>query len=121
MRAQIIALLDELMEAPRESDSGWAEVTTEDRDQLHELFRAIIEAKFEPDDDGDSPIEFILVNRNTHQRMHFCPMMYPRLNKGLEGAMRILNVASMNMSIASGQLDKAVGVMDFEMNREKTS
>ena len=119
MREQIIALLDKLLAEPRKTDSGWAEVTTEDMDQLHELFQAIIEAKFEPDADGDSSIEFFITNRNTHQRMHFRPLPYPSENRGLDGAMRILNAASLNMSLASNQLGQAVGFIDLEMRHRE--
>lgn len=44
---------------------GWSPVSEEDEGQLHEFFKEIIALKWGTDADGDLPINFAIVDRNT--------------------------------------------------------
>lgn len=59
-----------------ESEGGWAKVSDEDFIELHRLVDGLIQARWGQDEDGDLPVEFTLVNRNTHQPLHFRPVLY---------------------------------------------
>lgn len=64
-----------------ESDGGYAPVGQESLDELHALIMILIEARWETDEDGDLPVEFRLVNRNTFQRLHFQPVPYGSVSR----------------------------------------
>lgn len=46
----------------RESNGGWAKVTSDDTRLLCEIIHSLIEAKCEPDADGSYPLRFYLVD-----------------------------------------------------------
>lgn len=65
-----------LEEPRRESDGGWAPVGEGEVEALESIIWGFIRARWGPDPDGDLPIEFIVVNRTTHQRLPFRPVRY---------------------------------------------
>lgn len=56
------AKIETFLSTRRESDGGWAKITSDDVRLLDEIVYNLIEAKCEPDSDGDFPIRFYLVN-----------------------------------------------------------
>ena len=58
------------------SDGGYAKVSDAEFAELADLIHVLIEARWGSDEDGDLPIEFALVNRTTHHRLHFMPVPY---------------------------------------------
>jgi len=101
-------LIDRFLEDHRESDGGYAKVTTEDIHLLYEIVRELIAFKCEEDPDGDLPIEFEIVNRRTHEPMHYGQVPY---RDGIDGCrepipfMEMMRILQMNLSIAASRLD----------------
>lgn len=58
------------------SEGGYAPVDRESLFELDALISLLIKARWEGDEDGDLPIEYTLVNRTTHHRLHFRPVPY---------------------------------------------
>ena len=85
------------------SDGGWAEVSDDDIDDLHEIMEELLVLKYEEDADGDLPIEFVITNRNTHESNNFLRTQYThKLNpdeKKLELSRRMANVSMANQSL----------------------
>ena len=104
-------LIDSFLEDRRESfGGGWAQITPEDVDQLREIIRWLIELKCDRDADGDLPIECKLVNRRTHERLHYYPIPYreQRNDDGNVGhtytRMELMHLMLSNLSHASDRL-----------------
>lgn len=76
MSTHLDTLIDRFLKDHRESDGGWAMITPEDVTLLWKIIRELIELKCEKDADGDLPIEVHLVNRRTHERMHYDALPY---------------------------------------------
>jgi hypothetical protein len=81
---------------------GWAPVTDEELDELYKIFQGIIDDKYQRDCDGDSPVEFILANRNKEYLPSFRPVPYS--HEDFEG---YFDRTMFNLSVASGQFDTA--------------
>lgn len=74
---KLIQSISAFLAERRESEyGGWAAITLEDMEQLDEIVHQLVEAKCEPDADGDRPVQIILVNRTIHEPMHFIPVPY---------------------------------------------
>lgn len=102
-------LLDEFLTERVESDGGsWPEVSDKDFQALHELFEAIVDAKFERDCDGDSVINFAVVNRKKHMPLHHMPIGYTHKAKSLADLIRIANLHQCKVSGASEQVNKTL-------------
>lgn len=69
-------LLSWLSKPKIDSDGGYAKVSDADFAELADLIQVLIKARWEGDEDGDLPIEYTLVNRTTHHRLHFRPVPY---------------------------------------------
>lgn len=50
--------IEAFLSTRRESDGGWAKITPDDVHLLSEIVHRLIEAKCEPDADGDYPLRF---------------------------------------------------------------
>lgn len=109
--------LDEFLTERRTSDGGWAEVRDEDIDQLNELIYAIIDAKFEKDEDSDLPIEFRLTDRTKYHRNHFFNVPY-HWDRGEDMLFRALELADTNLSIAQDTLKGIVREITFLRGRD---
>jgi hypothetical protein len=55
---------------------GWAPVTDEELNELYKIFQGIIDDKYQRDCDGDSPVNFVLANRNKEYLPSFQPVPY---------------------------------------------
>lgn len=115
-------LIDHFLEDHRESDGGYAKITTEDIHLLYEIIRELIDIKCDRDPDGDLPIEFEIVNRRTHERMHYGQVPY---RDGIGDGepipfMEMVRVLQMNLNIAASRLDIELQ-MEHVKNRERKS
>jgi hypothetical protein len=114
-------LIDRFLEDHRESDGGYAKITPKDIQELREIVQWLIELKCSEDPDGDLPIDFVIVNRRTHERMHYAPVPY---RDGAEGDddpipfIEMVRILHMNLSIASDRLDNEFKV-EFHRDRRK--
>lgn len=73
-------LLQEFLKERRESDrGGYAPVTKEDLEQLHEIIGKLIEFKWEADCDGDRPVEWHLTDRTKYQRDRYVAVPHAHL------------------------------------------
>jgi hypothetical protein len=110
-------LIDRFLEDHRESDGGYAKVTTEDIRELHEIVQWLIELKCDTDPDGDLPIEFEIVNRRTHERMHYGQVPYRDGETGESiPFLEMMRILQMNLNIAANRLDTEFSV---EYHREQ--
>lgn len=97
--------IEQFLKEPRESEcGGWAPVTGTDIDQLAEIIRALISAKWGGDADGDLPIEVRIVDRTVFQRMHYFPIPYQYKAEDEMAKQDILDRLSMNAQTAIGEL-----------------
>ncbi len=55
----------------RTKDTGYPEVTDRELSDLYDIFRAIIDAKWELDCDGDSVISFDIIDHSQFESLHF--------------------------------------------------
>lgn len=76
MNKTLAKKIDAFLEVRRKSSGGWPDVSEEDMEQLGEIIRSLIKAKFETDPDGDLPVEFGLTNRQTEMRNPFVEVPY---------------------------------------------
>lgn len=113
-REQFDTLVDKFFADRRETDSGWAEVTQEDKVGLDMILFNLIDLKFGKDADGALPIEIRYIDRNTHQRMHYFAIPYPHKSTTKEIA-RAAQSACVNLSLAQGEVDMLVRLLVEEM------
>lgn len=117
-RTKVDKALDKLLAERRVSTGGYAPVTDEDLEQLHVLMYAIIEAKWGEDPDGDLPIEYKVVNRQAHERMHYAPIPYKHKINNFEGIRNWLSLLVMNLDMAQEAVSKAMrSFMEYDMPR----
>lgn len=116
--AHLDQLIDHFLEDHRESDGGYAKVTTDDIHLLYKIIRELIDIKCDRDPDGDFPIEFEIVNRRTHESMHYGQVPYrDPICEGQDSIpfMEMVRVLQMNLNIAASRLDNEFSV---EYHRE---
>lgn len=95
-----------LSEKRRSNRGGWAEVTDKDIKLLDDIICQLVKSKCEPDADGDYPIQVKLINRRTHERLHFLPVPYSHSRNGsmeeeLANCEAALNASMTNMATAA--------------------
>lgn len=107
-------MIDRFLEDRRESHrGGWAKITPEDVTLLREIVHELIELKCELSADGDLPIEVKLVNRRTHERMHYSPVPY-REQRDDRGATTIIPFQDM-LRVLTGHVSMAASRLDTEV------
>ena len=107
----------------KESDGGWPEVTNEELLEMRGIFEVIINAKFEPDDGGDSAVHVRLLDRTRFQFDQFYPIRHYQDAEGaviplaelIENARR----ADMNLEMAATQVRRHVKLIGFVINDRK--
>ena len=106
----LVNMIDQFLENHRESHrGGWAKITPADVSQLREIVHELIELKCDKDADGDLPIEVHLVNRRTHERMHYRPYPYPAFDRPDEYSFHDrLRILVGNLHTATTRLDTEV-------------
>ncbi len=108
-------LLEQFLGTPdhpkfNESDGGYAPCSKEEQLEFYKLLNAIIEAKFAPDCDGDLPIEYTIVNRNTHERLHFLPMPY-YFDADRDQLLKALRIANVNAGLGRSEVDRLINIL----------
>lgn len=68
-------------ESVKPVDTGYAPVTTNDLGQLRYIFGQIVEKHWDPDVDGDYPINFRLIDRTEEYLPYFNNIPYPHEDK----------------------------------------
>ncbi|MDF2435304.1 MAG: hypothetical protein JWP44_4935 [Mucilaginibacter sp.] len=103
LRQKAHEALDKFLKPYRESDSGggWAPFTAEDETNFWEFMWALIGAKFEPDSDGDYPLNFKLTNRTYQEPMSFVNLPYSHKCNTLAQKLEYIRTAQINLSIAN--------------------
>ncbi len=120
-------LIDRFLEDHRESEGGYAKITSEDISLLREIVQWLIELKCDSDPDGDLPIEFEVVNRRTHERMYYGQVPYresydPEDEQERIPFMEMVRVLQMNLNIAASRLDNELNVEYIrEIRKQKES
>jgi hypothetical protein len=79
-------LVDQFLAKGRLSDGGFALFTHDDERLLNQLLCALDEAKFQRDPDGDTPLNWVIINRTKYQPHHYVRVPYTHEN--LDGAFR---------------------------------
>ena len=109
--------IDDFLKPRRRSDGGgWAKITTDDVTQLEDIVQALIKAKCHPDDDGDRPIEFMIINRRTHHSMPYCALPYDAWIRGHHDDEddlpqqptddEIMDLAMLNLELATNDVNR---------------
>ena len=75
-REGLFSLVTEWLDGYRDSDGGYANITTEDIIELHSIARRLIELKCQSDCDGDYPLEIRLTNRTKCRSNRFRDVPY---------------------------------------------
>lgn len=75
-RSEVVELTSKFLAERRRSAGGFANITTEDSENLSDIVRALIIAKCEADPDGDRPIEFDIFDATKIKPLSFGPIPY---------------------------------------------
>lgn len=108
MRASLAALLARVEEFGRErvpSTGGWAPVKPEEVSELAGILNDVIAAKYDPDPDGDLPINFQLVDRTRFERAHFFLIPYTHGAKTPAEYDAAIDEAMGNLKMAADKLN----------------
>ena len=112
--AHLDSLIDRFLEDHRESTGGWALITKEDIDLLHEIVWELVTLKCDADPDGDYPVQVKIVNRRTHEPMHYFALPYrEQRNDDREVTHKVpfvelLRILTANLHIAADRLETEV-------------
>jgi hypothetical protein len=110
-KASVLKKVEQFLETyrPMGGGGGWPEVPDEDMDELASLIRLMIDAKFSRDGDGDTAVEFLLVNRTEERMPYFRPTPYTHKNpeEALERALS-------NLSTATAEMNQAIRMRPYE-------
>jgi hypothetical protein len=107
-------MIDEFLEDRRQSHrGGWAKITPEDVSLLRDIVAKLITLKCEKDADGGHPIEVHLVNRRTHERMHYSPVPYREQQKD-DGTVELIPFQAM-LRVLSGHVQVAASRLNTEV------
>lgn len=113
MSNRIHNLVDEFLRVRRNSDGGWAQVTSTDLLFLNGIITQLLVEKFQEDSDGDLPVEFNIINRNTHQKVHYLPVPYTH-PATVKEMMRRLSITQTNIQIAVNDLRASVQALEAD-------
>lgn len=118
--AKLHYLISEFLAEKRRSEGGgWAQIEESDLRLLEEIIDSLIKSKCEKDADGDTPIQYRLVNRRTHQPLFFSPMRYSHKCETAEDFEPLLRIASGNLSQAHSDLQTVLKCREFVVNQNK--
>jgi len=99
-------------------DGGWTEVEPKDIEQLHELIRALLGAKFELDADRDLPVEFILIDRTRQRPVHFTLLPYEFKVGSILSLTQWIRVANTNVKSAIDTLTSFTRELEMRLKNE---
>ena len=104
MNKRLETLIDKFLLEKRKSEGNrYAEVTTYDMEYLYRIVAMLIELKFEPDADGDYPVNFKMTDLTKYEKSHFVqiPLWLGREN---DNSAEILRGCILNNSMAAETL-----------------
>ncbi len=102
-REKVFELARTFLLERRVSHGGWAQVTSADEQDLHDIVEALILAKCEQDPDGDRPIEFAIYNATRERDLSCSPIPYSHKIVSEEDLERVMQLLAYNYSVAQGQ------------------
>jgi len=110
--------IDKLLKKKVKSFGTWGKVTVNDLEEICEIFCGIIELKYQPDADGEYPVDFMINDRTTCEPLQFTPLPYPPKYEGgdpgpedmLKDMVRF-DMAQYNLELAAGLLRETMGPM----------
>ncbi len=123
--------IEDFIAEKRESDGGYAPVIERDMELLEEIIEGLVEAKFERDPDGDLPVEWNLINRHTHLRMHYRPLRYDHKIEGwgekdpmsreerVKASLELHHAVTLNFNIATTELERYHNHIERRLRDEK--
>ena len=115
MKKKTRELLDKFLADRRKSDGGYALVEKSDIDLFYRLIYALIEEKWQNDCDGDYPVEVKIINRRTHERMHYLPVPYLHKCKTEDDFLQYIHAVNCNVGTACGKFDLSSGMISQYM------
>jgi len=102
---ELLAKIQFFLESPRQSDGGWAPVEKQDMIQLSDIIQALISAKWQPDADGDLPVEVGIVDRTRYEPQPGIAVRYFHKAQSDAERMDIIRQHMLNVRAASSRLD----------------
>jgi hypothetical protein len=122
-RGYLNNLLDAFLADRSKSRGGYAPVDQHDGQKLADIFRLILELKYDRDPDGALPIELDIVDRTRFQRMHFFKLqnidMFDPDEVSEIQIMEGLGLRSANAKMATGELDTYIQLMNYREHEKK--
>ncbi len=108
--AKVLSQMADFLEVRQHAEgTGWPSVSLEDLDVLAYLIQRLIDLKWDRDCDGDCPVLFSLLNRNTHQQGFYQPLPQLHAIGGNKAELvKALQVALANASTAATEVNLVI-------------
>lgn len=102
---KVIGLVKDFLKQTYKAGSVDGDTTEKIMNNLSQIVSLLVEAKIKPDADRSHSIDHILINRVTHEMMHYRPLPYSHLMVSTPEIMKErLNMAMMNLNISNESL-----------------
>ena len=119
-KKKLFEKIDEFLAVRKESSQGggWAPVGPNEVEELYEIFKTIVDLKYETDADGDTPIDIDVLDRTRFEPHHsYLALPYMHKAKTVEDVDEIISSASCNANTAMSRLDSLLKSRKFEVAR----
>jgi len=121
-RQGLTKMLDAYLKEQRRAEGGdYAQPVGKDIDLLCSIVNSLIELKFEPDSDGDYPINFTIVNRTKYGPLHFVPVPYEHEAVTPQQKREVLRAIHVNYHIAHSAVDTYLKMRAFDLTAKEKS
>jgi hypothetical protein len=97
------------------NNDDYSSCSKDDIQTLYEIFNDIINAKF----DRDYPIELSIINKTTHESIRYLPIRYMHKTTTEDEINDIIEIAGVNVSIASEKLNQLLKIRKYQIERVK--
>ena len=113
--AKLNARIESFLGKKSKSQGGFAPVGEKDLEELSEILRGLIKAKYEEDPDGDLPVSYELIDRTRFENTHWCRIPHAKddAENDLMHLCTSLRAATANLSIAQGQVDRVQRTLEY--------
>ena len=103
---KLLARISRFLKVRKVSDSGgWAPVETSEVTEMHQIFSAIAELKYQASGDGDIPVEIDVLDRTRFENLAGdLPLPYMHKAKTMEEVDNIIDRAACNAAMATERL-----------------
>ena len=81
MNKKLMTKIDNFIKDKRKSNGGYAEVKEQDIKELNNIIEELINSKFEKDPDGDTPIDWKIIDRNKYENSYVLEVPYSHKDK----------------------------------------